>query len=317
MAHRVLATLSDVAVCVDVGAHDGSWLAQFRKYCPGGQHVGFEPLPHLIPDLRERFPNCKIHQMAIADSNGPAQFQHVLNDPTWSGLNRQRYFFTPDIETIQVDVRRLDDVLSSASRIEFIKITAQGVELEVLTGARLTLSKFKPILYLEHAISNLCDHGRTSTSLFELLSNSGYSLFSLESEVVLNCDEFLQTIEYAHALHYKYPAETNFIATTASQLPAAKDFQPEAAGLATSGSAANTMLNRSAWAANKRTFVKASHLHSSLLDVSDKFAVVEGATIAGSGEIRGDHIALRGVTLDGKPLPASLYFIYSADWVPI
>lgn len=316
IAHSAMECLSPDAVCVDIGAHSGEWLEYFSRYCPQGQHIGFEPLPHLAPVLVNKFPSYVIHQVALANSNGSTEFQHVLNDPAWSGLRPQRYLFKPQLETIQVDIRRLDDVLAEATRVDFIKVDVEGAELEVFSGGQRTLERFQPTLYFEHARTHFSDYGSTSVPLYELLSNAGYSVLSLQSCTVLTCGEFEHLVQYADAVNYAYPAETNFIAAPAERLQQMGLCRPRAQVSLIPDDCPPTDLEfRMSWTAKRRTMVKTSIRHSSMLSAADKIEVDAGATIsAGTEEKHGDHILLRDVSLDGVALPTPMYFIYSPDW---
>lgn len=72
---------------------------------------------------------------------------------------------------------------------------------------------------------------------------------------------------------------------------------------------------RMSWTAKRRTIVKTSIRHSSMLAAADKIEVDAGATIsAGTEEKHGDQILPRDVSLDGVALPTPMYFIYSPDW---
>jgi FkbM family methyltransferase len=219
MAHRAMKTLSPDAVCVDVGAHTGEWLTYFTALSPEARHVAFEPLPHLVPGLRARFPDCVIHQAALADATGAATFHYVVNDPGWSGLlEQERYFVTPQFERIRVDRVRLDDALAQSARVDFVKVDVEGGELGVLAGGLRTLERFQPIVYFEHARIHFLNYGDISLPLYELLSGAGYSVLSLERETVLDRSAFVDIVQHAHEINYDFPAETNFIAAPRERL---------------------------------------------------------------------------------------------------
>lgn len=219
MAHRAMKTLSPDGVGVDVGAHTGEWLSYFTALSPQARHIAFEPLPHLIPGLRARFPDCVIHQAALADATGAADFCHVVNSPDWSGLRKQeRYFVTPQFESIRVDLVRLDDALAQAQRADFVKVDVEGGELGVLAGGLQTLERLQPIIYFEHARIHFLNYGEISVPLYELLSGAGYSVLSLERKTVIDRSEFVDIVGHAHEIDYDFPAETNFLAAPLERL---------------------------------------------------------------------------------------------------
>jgi hypothetical protein len=63
--------------CVDMGAHTGEITQHMVTMAPAGTHYAFEPLPHLAAHLRQRFPGVLVHETALSDSDGEAEFQYV------------------------------------------------------------------------------------------------------------------------------------------------------------------------------------------------------------------------------------------------
>jgi FkbM family methyltransferase len=137
--------------CVDIGCHTGDILRLMLKSAPAGTHFAFEPLPHLYAELKKNFgQNVAIFPYALADNNGDSPFQFVKNAPAYSGIKKRRYDIAhPDIEEIHVELKRLDDVIQSSQKIDFIKIDVEGAELAVLKGARNLLLKYKPMILFE------------------------------------------------------------------------------------------------------------------------------------------------------------------------
>jgi FkbM family methyltransferase len=76
-------------------------------------------------------------------------------------------------QAIKVQTVALDDYLSDNEHVSAIKIDVEGTELDVLLGAKRTLSRCMPLLVVE------CDRHLTSIDrmkeTFALLSDLGYS----------------------------------------------------------------------------------------------------------------------------------------------
>src|SRR6476469_10055454 len=83
--------LKEDSNCVDVGCHKGTILKEMLSIAPAGTHYAFEPLPELCEELRLSFPGVKIYGVALSDSVGETSFQHVVTDPSYSGLKRRQY----------------------------------------------------------------------------------------------------------------------------------------------------------------------------------------------------------------------------------
>ena len=69
-----------------------------------------------------------------------------------------------------VAVERIDDLGLAACRL--VKVDVEGMEAEVLAGARETIARLRPLLYLEN------DRAEHSRALIELVRSLGYRAFS-------------------------------------------------------------------------------------------------------------------------------------------
>jgi hypothetical protein len=160
-----------------------------------------------------------IHDAALANWEGSAQFHHIVNDPGWSGLRAQeRYFKEPEREIIQVRVIRLDGALKGVPRVDFIKIDVEGGEFGVLKGGQNTLERFKPTVYFEHARIHFLHYGEISIPVYDLLTGIGLSILSLKSAKLQTREQFVEAVEYSHRIDYERDAETNFLAAPQDRL---------------------------------------------------------------------------------------------------
>jgi FkbM family methyltransferase len=136
--------------CLDIGAWRGHVLQLIVAAAPLGRHFAFEPLPHLAAELRRNFPAVQVMQMALGDSNGVRPFRHVVHSDAYSGFWRRPYDeYEEIVEMIDVQVRRLDDVLPEGYTPRFIKIDVEGSELLVFRGGLETLRRARPYIAFE------------------------------------------------------------------------------------------------------------------------------------------------------------------------
>jgi FkbM family methyltransferase len=195
-ARCLLLILSYVLVedscCVDVGAHHGDVLALCRAFAPRGRHFAFEPIPALAAQLRERFPGVDVHELALSDEAGDADFHHVVTNPGYSGLRRRSYA-RPDerVETISVRTVRLDDVIPAEQRVHFIKIDVEGAEQQVLQGAVRTLSRWRPHVVFEHGRWAADHYGTTPEMVYRfLVEQCGLAVFTLDGRGPYSEEQF-------------------------------------------------------------------------------------------------------------------------------
>jgi hypothetical protein len=73
--------------------------------------------------------------------------------------------------------RRIDDVVGELriTRLDVMKIDAEGAELHVLRGAQETLTRFHPKLVLEIAPGQLASMNTTVESIADFLRAAGYT----------------------------------------------------------------------------------------------------------------------------------------------
>lgn len=159
-------------VCLDIGAHIGLWTKKLSK--DFNQVICFEPLQKHI-DCHKK--NCKeldnitLHECALSDSetdsimttNNLNSGMATLLEPNWE-----------DKDTVIVKTKTLDSF--NLPKVDFIKIDVEGYELQVLSGGRETITKYKPKIYIEISNSNL----RSATYI---LDEMGYSLIQTSKNV--------------------------------------------------------------------------------------------------------------------------------------
>jgi hypothetical protein len=61
-------TLGIGSTCIDIGANRGAILQHMFQASPSGRHFAFEPIPELAQNLVKNFPDARIFQCALSDS---------------------------------------------------------------------------------------------------------------------------------------------------------------------------------------------------------------------------------------------------------
>jgi FkbM family methyltransferase len=166
--------------CVDVGAHSGELLRHMVRLAPAGRHLAFEPLPAFADQLRRDHPGVEVHQVALWDEPGTTTFQHVAEEPAYSGLRRQRYPGRYEPEEMAVETARLDDVLPAGYVPALLKIDVEGAEGHVLTGALQTIERHRPAIWFEHMPESAATFGTTSAGVHAMLTGAGLRVFDAE-----------------------------------------------------------------------------------------------------------------------------------------
>lgn len=142
------------AIVYDIGAHVGFYtLLASVLVGPRGRVFAFEPLPRNINYLKKHltlnsFDNVTVIEAAVSDKDGYG----FLIENIDSGFDRLAKEGTFKVKTISLDNSILRNEISPP---DFIKIDAEGEELQILNGARETLIKYNPAIFLAtHGLAN-------------------------------------------------------------------------------------------------------------------------------------------------------------------
>jgi len=192
--------------CVDVGAHKGEFLNYFVKQAAQGKHLAFEPIPQFYTDLKSRWGNrAKIYPFALSDTKGKNEFQWVKNAPAYSGLKRRKYAISdPEIKTIEIETKCLDDFQNSNRPIRFIKIDVEGAEFLVLKGAKEILKKDRPFVLFEFGLGASDYYQNTPKELFQFFNSLDYALFNLKNALETEKALDLKTFENQYKNNSEY-----------------------------------------------------------------------------------------------------------------
>jgi FkbM family methyltransferase len=143
--------------CIDVGANVGPvTLALARQVGASGRVLAIEPGPPYVARLRRNLqanPRLKdrvvILQAGISDTEGSLVWRPDPLHPFNAGLSQVHGTAVPG--EVDVPVTMLDAVVAQQNweGVDFIKIDVEGMELEVLRGARGTLELLRPVVLFE------------------------------------------------------------------------------------------------------------------------------------------------------------------------
>jgi len=169
---------------IDVGCHKGEILDLILKYSPQGKHFGFEPIPALYQNLVKKYrakDNCKISSIAASNKKGTSSFNHVISNPSYSGIKKRSYDNPSEQdEKISVNTDLLDNVISSNHKIDLIKIDVEGGEMLVLEGAKGLIEKNKPVIVFEHGLGASDFYETGPEDVFQYFETLDYELFTLD-----------------------------------------------------------------------------------------------------------------------------------------
>lgn len=164
-----LLTMGDTML--DCGANIGALAIPASRICR--EVIAVEPQPEVCDVLRANVAmnqaNVEIYQCAVGASIGKAWFERVV---TWRYPSIEGYSMSdaPGDSRYPVRLTTIDELLHGRT-VRLIKLDVEGAEADALRGAKLTLAKHRPILYVEN------DKVDRSLDLVREIHRQGYSAY--------------------------------------------------------------------------------------------------------------------------------------------
>lgn len=186
---------------VDIGANVGYHSLFVASLLNGtGSVHAFEPIPHLCKQINSSikknvFSNVHIYQIGLGEKD--LEIPLYIRDENMGGSS---IFEFPELNlvkpssTTEINIKSLDEVIKEEPKIDLIKIDVEGYEFEVLRGARKTLKKYHPVIFLEFSpIFYKSDYKSKATEFVSYLKDFGYVFLDMNGQN-LNLDSWLAQI---------------------------------------------------------------------------------------------------------------------------
>lgn len=180
-------------VVYEVGSRDGRDGYELANRISGGFVAGniilFECNPPQIEVIKQNYPNATLITDAISNIKGKTSFLQIEGNEDYRGsssmdLDRVKYPWVKQTNTIEVKTRRLDDVIKELGHekleIDVMKIDIEGYTYEALEG----LGKYLRNVRVFHLETEIEGHARSKTNLDIALfmQERGYLCVALENE---------------------------------------------------------------------------------------------------------------------------------------
>ncbi len=191
--------------CFDVGANVGAiTLALAKLIGPDGKVYAFEPGPPSLPRLRNNLnlnPELSKRVEMITAGVGRAPGQLYWAEEKGNPGNAM----VGETGTHLIKIITLDDFVRerAISKLDFVKIDVEGMELDVMQGANESLRRFHPMLYFE-TLPRYTETGTgaTFTDMHDfLVKELGYTLYRIDSEGRLHAQDGRHHGGYTVAVH--------------------------------------------------------------------------------------------------------------------
>ena len=145
----------------------------------------------------------------MSNFNGETEFWECENYPEESGLKQRVVYNREDarLKSIKVQVKQLDDFMDCFTRLDYIKLDAEGAEVDILEGAARVISKFRPIISTEYGGPGYGAYGRQRRSLFDLCEKNNYSVTDIFGNPIFDLSEWEECCDSVYWDYFLVPRE--------------------------------------------------------------------------------------------------------------
>lgn len=185
LSRKISSLAREGGLMVDVGANAGYFTCLWASLNPHNEVYSFEPSPRNLSMMRQNISalndpkQVQVFDHAIGKEIGMLDFDVGPEDQTgWGGLAE-----SVSARTIQVNVRRLDEVIPVDKDISVLKIDTEGADTWVLYGAEKILrSKRVKHIFFEANLARMRLLGIHAGDAEKYLTSLGYSVQSLGAD---------------------------------------------------------------------------------------------------------------------------------------
>ena len=116
------------------------------------------------------YTNIDLHQLAIGDHNGEVGFE-IAKACNWS-----RIALANGDNNVTVRMQTLDSFVkeNKIAHVDYLRMDVEGYEFAVIQGARKTIERDRPDMFIEVHRDRLADYGHSQLDFMEMMANYGY-----------------------------------------------------------------------------------------------------------------------------------------------
>jgi FkbM family methyltransferase len=175
---------------IDVGANVGLY-SLYAKFLQNTNFYSFEPFKKTFDVLNKNIElnnitNVKTFNIGLSDKKETKELKISFDN---NGLNtlgdNPLRFNTDDVILIEVDT--IDNLFYHKNiEVNYIKIDTEGFEYYILTGAKKTIEKYKPIIQIEYNITNMKQCNIEPEQIEKIINDLNYKIaFHTNEELII------------------------------------------------------------------------------------------------------------------------------------
>ena len=166
-------------IVIDIGSHIGTvTLESASKVGDSGKIYSIEAHPKIFKFLNQNislnnFQNITTFNLALGNESGIVNFSDLHTDPSNVVISND--------DGIKVEMKKLDELSITESKISLLKIYVEGFEKFVFLGGKELLTKVDCV-HFSCNIQKFKENNYEYKEIFSFLSNCGFSLYRFHNE---------------------------------------------------------------------------------------------------------------------------------------
>ncbi|MFN6038592.1 MAG: FkbM family methyltransferase [Bacteroidota bacterium] len=166
---------------MDVGANHGSWAREVKSIFVDSNFTLIEPQASLSDSFSDLLTSAKFEFLNIGVGDKPGYFNFTIEkrDDSSNFRMTEQEALESGLKQIKVEVDTIDNIVkkSKFGFPDILKIDAEGLDIEVLKGAKTILGKTEVVL-VEAAVVNFLFNNNV-LNVLNFMDQHGYKLFDI------------------------------------------------------------------------------------------------------------------------------------------
>lgn len=166
---------------LDIGANHGTWSREVYQYFQSSNYTLIEPQERLKDSFKDLLQNPQFMYLPIGVGSSAGFFNLTLTerDDSCNFRLSEEEAQQKGLTQIKVEVDTVDNVVAKSpfGIPDLVKIDAEGIDLEVLKGARTILGKTEVVLIEAGVMSPTFEN--TVKKVIDAMDEYGYKLFDI------------------------------------------------------------------------------------------------------------------------------------------
>ena len=185
-------------VIIDIGANYGTYYFFLSKLYPIAKIFAFEPAKSsydILKKIKKRFSldNVIPVKKGLGEKEEEREIITPMHYTIIAYISDKNSKKNKEDESEEIEITTLDNFVkrNKIKNVNFIKCDVEGFELSVFNGARKTLKRFKPLVFVEIEERHTEKYGINPQQVLDFFKKLGYKSYSIKKDKIEKIDKII------------------------------------------------------------------------------------------------------------------------------